>query len=84
MNNRIITLVLVTLGLAALHGAAADARQHAGSQDVQIYAGEIFGGRLTEPPPGGRSPLLNDDPVFGGRYTYDLTDRWGPAALERL
>jgi opacity protein-like surface antigen len=77
MSYRIIMLGLVTLGVAALHGAPADAQQHAGSQDVQIYAGEIFGDRLTETPLSGRPPLLDDDPVFGGRYTYDFTDHWG-------
>ncbi|MGB6489069.1 MAG: outer membrane beta-barrel protein [Steroidobacteraceae bacterium] len=77
MNDRITMLGLVTLGVVALQGAPANAQEHAGSQDVQIYAGEIFGDRLTETPLSGGSPLLNDDAVFGGRYTYDLTNQWG-------
>ena len=77
MNDRITMLGLITLGVAALHGAPVDAQEHAGSQDVQIYAGEIFGDRLTETPLSGRSPLLDDDAVFGGRYTYGFTDQWG-------
>jgi outer membrane protein W len=77
MNHRITMLGLVTLSVAALHVAPAQAQAQAGSQDVQIYAGEIFGDRLTETPLSGRSPLLNDDAVFGGRYTYDLTSQWG-------
>jgi hypothetical protein len=77
MNRRITMLGLVTLALAALHGPLAHAQPHAGSQDLQIYAGERFGDRLTETPLTGRYPLLNDDAVFGGRYTYDFTAQWG-------
>lgn len=77
MNSRIAMLGLVTLGVAALKGAPADAQARAGSQDLQIYAGEMFGDRLTEAPLTGKYPLLNDDAVFGGRYTYDFTDQWG-------
>lgn len=76
MNDRITMLGLITLGVAGLHGAPATAQEHAGSQDVQIYAGEMFGGRLTDAPLGGRAPLLDDDAVFGGSYTYDFTDQW--------
>ncbi len=77
MNGRITMLGLVTLGVAALHGAPADAQARAGSQDLQIYAGETFGDRITEAPLTGKHPLLNDDAVYGGRYTYDFTDQWG-------
>lgn len=77
MNGRITMLGLATLGAAALHGSPAHAQSHAGSQDLQIYSGEIFGDGLTETPLTGRYPLLNDDAVFGGRYTYDFTDQWG-------
>jgi opacity protein-like surface antigen len=77
MNSRITMLGLATLGIAALYGAPAEAQAHAGSQDLQIFAGEMFGDRLSEAPLSGRYPLLNDDAVFGGRYTYDFTDQWG-------
>lgn len=77
MNGRMMMLGLVTLGVAALHSQAADAQSRAGSQDLQVYAGEMFGDRLTETPLSGRYPLLNDDVAFGGRYTYDFTDQWG-------
>jgi opacity protein-like surface antigen len=77
MNDRITMLGLIMLGAAALHGASANAQEHTGSQEVQVYAGEMFGDRLTGAPLGGRSPLLDDDAVFGGSYTYDFTDRWG-------
>ena len=77
MKGRIAILGLVTLGAAALQGAPANAQERAGSQDLQIYAGEMFGDRITEAPLSGKHPLLNDDAVFGGRYTYDFTDQWG-------
>lgn len=77
MKCRIAVLGLVAFGAAALHDAPAHAQARAGSQDLQIYAGELIGDRLTEAPLTGRYPLLNDDAVFGGRYTYDLTDQWG-------
>lgn len=78
MKSRITMFGLVTVGVAAaMHGLPARAQTYAKSQDVQIYAGETFGDRLTETPLSGRSPLLNDDAVFGGRYTYNLTPQWG-------
>jgi outer membrane protein W len=77
MNGRVTTLGLVILGGAALHGSPAAAQAHAGSQDVQIYGGEMFGDRLTETPLTGRFPHLNNDALLGGRYTYDFTDQWG-------
>ena len=77
MNDRMAMLGLLAMGTAALHGSPADAQAGAGSQDLQIYGGEMFGDRLTETPLSGRHPFLNDDAVFGGRYTYDFTDQWG-------
>jgi outer membrane protein W len=77
MSVRITMLGLVAAGTAALYGPPAEAQAHAGSQDVQIYAGEAFGDRLSGAQLSGKYPLLNDDVVFGGRYTYDLTDQWG-------
>jgi outer membrane beta-barrel protein len=77
MNDRIAVLGLVALGLAALHAGPGAAQAQAGSQEVQIYAGEMFGDRLAAAPLSGTSPLLDDDAVFGGSYTYDFTDRWG-------
>jgi outer membrane protein W len=76
MTSRITMLALATLGVAALHASRAHAQSRAGSQDLQFYSGEIFGGRLTETPLSGSYPLLNDDATFGGRYTYDFTDQW--------
>jgi hypothetical protein len=48
-----------------------------GSQDVQVYAGEMFGDRLTDTPLSGGIPRLDDSFTFGGRYTYYFTNLWG-------
>lgn len=77
MNHRIAILGVIAFGVAALHGAPATAQEHSGSQEIQIYAGEVFGDRFTATPLSGRSPFLDDDAVFGGSYTYDITDQWG-------
>ncbi|HEX5458961.1 MAG TPA: OmpW family outer membrane protein [Steroidobacteraceae bacterium] len=77
MKSNIAMLGLAALGAAAIHVSPARAQARAGSQDLQIYAGEMFGDRLTETPLTGRFPRLDDNVVFGGRYTYDFTDQWG-------
>jgi hypothetical protein len=52
MNRRIpvLSLGLVAVGLAALRAEPAAAQNSSGSQDVQIYVGEMFGDRLTDTP----------------------------------
>jgi len=77
MSGRITMLGLITLGMAALQAAPAAAQERTGSQELQIYAGEMFGDRLSGAPLSGRYPVLDDDAVFGGSYTYDFTDEWG-------
>ncbi len=62
------TTVLVVMSRAALADTA--------SHDLQIYAGEIFGDRLTSIPLTGRYPVLNDNATFGARYTYGLSRRF--------
>src|SRR6202008_2518095 len=79
MNRRIpvVSLGLVTIALAALHGEPAAAQTSASSQDVELYVGEMFGARLTETPPSGSAPRWNDNEPFGGRYTYNFTNQFG-------
>jgi outer membrane beta-barrel protein len=75
MNYRIPVVGLITLCVAALHGQLAQAQ--ASSQDIQIYAGYLFGDRMLEMPLSGSTPRLNDNGIFGARYTYHFTDMWG-------
>lgn len=76
MKSQTLMSGLLALGIIVLCSSSAHAQSHTGSQDVQIYAGEMFGDRLTEIPLTGGFPRLDDAAVFGGRYTYDLTSRW--------
>ncbi|HEY4367597.1 MAG TPA: porin family protein [Steroidobacteraceae bacterium] len=72
------TLVgLTALGALVLNAAPAVAQVEAGSQEVDIYAGEFFGGDLTDTAISGRKPTLNDDLTYGFRYGYNFTDSWG-------
>jgi outer membrane protein W len=68
---------IATVSLALRDGGAAHAQGHEISQDVQIYAGYLFGDRLLETPLSGSTPRLDDNGTFGARYTYHFTDQWG-------
>ena len=50
---------------------------HAGSQEVDAYAGELFGDDLTNTRITGSQPKLDDKVTFGLRYGYNFTDSWG-------
>ena len=79
MNRRIpvLSLGLVSVGLAALHAEPAAAQTSSSSQDVQLYVGEMFGDRLMETSLSGSTSRLNDNVTFGGRYTYNFMRRLG-------
>ena len=68
MRRRITPLSVLAIYMAARSGLAR-AQVTSGSQDVQIYAGELFGDRRTDPRLAGGIPRLNDSATFGGRYT---------------
>jgi outer membrane beta-barrel protein len=67
---------LAALALLALYASPALAQEHADTQSVQIYGGELFGDELTKTPVSGRTPRLDDNITFGARYTYHFTDTW--------
>jgi hypothetical protein len=70
---------LAILGLSGLHTPFANAQSSAqsGSQDVQIFAGYLFGDRLLNQPLSGSTPRLDDSATYGARYTYHFADQWG-------
>ena len=76
-RSRVLSLGLVSVCLAALHAGPSAAQTSSGSQDVQIYGGEIFGDRLMETPLSGGTARLNDNVTFGGRYTYNFMKQLG-------
>ena len=45
--------------------------------ETQIYAGEMFGERMTETSISRSPPRLHESTTFGGGYTYEFTDMWG-------
>jgi opacity protein-like surface antigen len=68
---------LIVLGLAGFQACPAHAQTSSGSQDIQVYGGEIFGDRLLEAPLSGSRARLDDDATFGARYTYHFAEEWG-------
>ncbi len=76
MKTRMAALGLL-ISAAAMQSANAQTQPASGSQDVQIYAGYLFGDRLTKSSLSGDTPRLDDDAVYGARYTYHFTDQWG-------
>ncbi len=63
--------------LVLLNTAPASAQVKAGSQEVDAYAGELFGDDLTDERISGTKPKLDDAVTFGLRYGYNFTDAWG-------
>src|ERR1700743_89577 len=71
-------LGLLIAGAMELHTSQVSAQEAGHSQEVQIYAGEIFGDRLTETAISGSTPRLNDADTIGFRYNYHYNERFGP------
>jgi hypothetical protein len=76
MKARIVIESLAVTGVF-LYGNASVAQALHYSQDVQLYAGQMFGDRITTTPINGSYPRLDDSVTFGGRYTFDFTPQWG-------
>ena len=72
-----ILVGLAAVGTLALNAAPAAAQAEAGSQEVHVYGGQLFGDDLTDTPISGRTPELDDDVTYGVRYGYNFTDAWG-------
>jgi len=68
---------LSAIAALAIHAAPASAQVHAGTQEVDVYGGELFGDKLTDREISGTSPELDDDVTYGLRYAYNLTDSLG-------
>lgn len=77
MKKELGILGVATLGAFALHSAPAAAQAKANSQEVHVYAGELFGDDLTNRPVSGATPRLDDNAIYGARYDYYFTDVWG-------
>src|SRR5688572_31949853 len=67
---------IAAFGTLALQAVPALA-QEAGTQEVHVYAGALFGDDATDRPISGQTPQLDDDLTFGLRYAYNVTDALG-------
>jgi len=77
MSTQLKIIGLATLGAAALFAAPANAQVQEGTQQIDIYGGELFGDRITDREISGTKPELDDDVTYGVRYTYNITDAFG-------
>jgi hypothetical protein len=76
MKARIV-IESLAVTVTCLYGSSGVAQGLHYSQDVQLYAGQMFGDRITTTPINGSYPRLDDSVTFGGRYTFDFTPQWG-------
>jgi outer membrane beta-barrel protein len=67
---------IAAFGTLALQAVPALAQQ-AGTQEVHVYAGALFGDDATDRSISGQTPELDDDLTFGLRYGYNVTDALG-------
>jgi hypothetical protein len=72
-----IMIKSVAVTVTCLYGSSAVAQALHYSQDVQFYAGQMFGDRVTTALIDASYPHLDDSVTFGGRYTFDFTPQWG-------
>ena len=68
---------IAAAGALLLNALPASAQVQAGSQEVEAYAGALFGDDLTDVRISGQQPKLDDDVTFGLRYGYNFTENWG-------
>lgn len=76
MKTPTLTGAVAVCGMS-LYATCAGAQFRPSSQDFQLYAGEMFGGRLTRTTIPGNYSQLDDRFTFGGRYSFNFTPRWG-------
>jgi opacity protein-like surface antigen len=70
-------LGLAALGALSLNTMPALAQVTEGSQEIHVYAGELFGDDLTDRAISGRTPKVDDDVTYGLRYGVNFTPDWG-------
>jgi outer membrane beta-barrel protein len=68
---------LSAIGALAIYAAPASAQVQEGTQEVNVYGGELFGDRLTDREISASKPELDDDVTYGLRYAYNLTNSFG-------
>jgi outer membrane beta-barrel protein len=76
MKRLVGVAALGTLALQAVP-ALAQGAPGAGKQEIDVYAGQLFGDDLTDRQVSGQTPQLDDDITYGLRYGYSITDALG-------
>lgn len=75
MNESLVGLAAA--GALLLATAPANAQVQPKTQEVHVYAGELFGDDLTDTAISGQTPELDDDLTYGVRYGYNFNQSWG-------
>jgi len=68
---------LSAIAALAIHAAPASAQVQEGTQELNVYGGELFGDKLTDRDISGTTPELDDDITYGLRYGYNFTNSFG-------
>jgi outer membrane beta-barrel protein len=68
---------LSAIAALAIHAAPASAQVQEGTQELNVYGGELFGDTLTDREVSGTKPELDDDITYGLRYAYNFTNAFG-------
>ena len=68
---------LSAIAVLAIQAVPAHAQAKQGTQELDVYGGELFGDKLTDRPVSATRPELDDDVTYGLRYTYNFTNAWG-------
>jgi len=77
INRTNIAVGLALAGVSLLGAAPAMAQVEGASQELNVYAGEIFGDDVTDTAISGGKPKLDDDITYGVRYAYNFNPSWG-------
>ncbi len=76
MKTTIKLASVVAIGVLSAQAVPALA-QDAGTQEVSVYGGALFGDKITDVAISGQRPELDDKGTFGLRYGYNVTDNFG-------
>jgi outer membrane beta-barrel protein len=68
---------LSAIAALAIHAAPVSAQVQEGTQELNVYGGELFGDKLTDREISGSKPELDDDVTYGVRYGYNFTNSFG-------
>lgn len=73
MSKKTNVVGMAVAGVLLLGAVPVLAQESAGSSEVSVYAGALFGDDLTKDAVSGSVPKLDDDFVAGLRYAYNFT-----------